>query len=59
MAKAQAKGVKIHLPIDFVCADKVDKAANIKHCDIESGIPDGWLGLDAYEKSIEINRAAV
>jgi phosphoglycerate kinase len=32
--KATAKDVKIHLPVDFVCADK-------------EGIPAGWEGLDS------------
>lgn len=59
MAKAKAKGVKIHLPVDFVSGDKFSNDANTAHHTIESGIPDKWLGLDAYSKSIEINREAV
>lgn len=59
MAKAKAKGVKIHLPVDFVSGDKFGNDANVAHHTIESGIPDKWLGLDAYKKSEEINRAAV
>ena len=59
MAKAKAKGVKIHLPVDFISADKFSNDANTAFHTIESGIPDKWLGLDAYTKSIDINRAAV
>lgn len=29
MAKAEKKGVKIHLPTDFITADKFDKDANV------------------------------
>jgi 3-phosphoglycerate kinase len=33
MKKAKEKGVKIHLPVDFVIADKFDKDANVgKSC---------------------------
>lgn len=59
MAKAEKKGVKIHLPVDFLCADKVDKDASTKVCDLKSGIPDGWLGLDAGPLTIKDNSAAV
>lgn len=59
MAKAKANNVKIHLPVDFVCADKFDNNANIKTYDLSSGIPDGWLGLDAGEKTTKLNQEAV
>lgn len=42
---AEAKGVKIHLPVDSVVADRFDNAANTKTCD-SNAIPDGWMGLD-------------
>ncbi len=51
MAKAKEKGVQIHLPIDYVCADKFAADAEIKACDDASGIPDGWMGLDVGPKS--------
>jgi phosphoglycerate kinase len=51
MAKARQRGVKIHLPVDFVCGDKFDAAAKVQSADLESGIPDGWLGLDCGPKS--------
>jgi len=49
--KAKAKGVKIHLPVDFVCADKFDPAANTQITDDKAGVPAGWMGLDAGPKS--------
>ena len=51
MTKAKEKGVKIHLPVDFVCADKFAADAQIRESDDTSGIPDGWMGLDVGPKS--------
>lgn len=52
-AKAAEKGVKITLPVDFVCADKFDANANTKVVSDKEGIPAGWMGLDGGPKSIE------
>jgi len=60
MAKAKAKGVKITLPTDFVTADRfpgsADDIAAMKMgvADDKSGVPDGWMGLDAGPKSREL-----
>lgn len=51
MEKAKAKGVQIHLPVDFVCADKFDPEANTQPAEASEGIPDGWMGLDCGPKS--------
>ncbi len=51
MAKAKAKGVLIHLPVDYVCGDKFAEDAQVKAADDASGIPVGWLGLDVGPKS--------
>lgn len=53
-AKAAAKGVKITLPVDFVCADKFDANANTRVVSDQEGIPAGWMGLDGGPKSIEL-----
>ena len=45
--KAAAKGVKIHLPSDFVCGDKFGPDANTKIATDKEGIPPGWEGLDS------------
>lgn len=45
IAKAKAKGVELHLPIDSVTADKFDAAANTGLA-ANNAIPDGWMGLD-------------
>ena len=52
MAKAEAKGVKIHLPKDSIIADKFDANANVKNSDNMS-IPAGWMGLDIGPTAIK------
>ena len=51
MKKAQEKGKKIILPVDYVCGDKFAADAQVKVADDASGIADGWLGLDVGPKS--------
>ena len=51
MKKAQEKGRKIILPVDYVCGDKFAADAQVKIADDASGIADGWLGLDVGPKS--------
>jgi phosphoglycerate kinase len=50
LKKAEARGVKIHLPVDSVNGDKFDKDANTNVSDIRN-IEAGWLGLDIGPKS--------
>ncbi len=52
--KAKAKGVKIHLPVDFICADDFSPTANTQPADASVGIPEGWMGLDCGPKSIAL-----
>ncbi|MGH8047710.1 MAG: phosphoglycerate kinase [Chthoniobacterales bacterium] len=54
MAKAKEKGVEIHLPVDFITADKFAEDANTSFAEAENGIPAGWQGLDVGPKSREI-----
>jgi len=58
-AKAMAKGVELIFPVDFVAADKFAPDANTQPATLESGIPDGWEGLDAGPKSVELFRQAI
>jgi phosphoglycerate kinase len=51
MKKAEEKGVKIHLPVDYICADDFDPNANTQPAIDATGIPDGWMGLDAGPES--------
>ncbi|HKB91116.1 MAG TPA: phosphoglycerate kinase, partial [Opitutaceae bacterium] len=57
--KAKARGVKLIFPVDYVCADKFDPNANTKPADDSTGIPAGWMGLDAGPKSIALYREAI
>jgi phosphoglycerate kinase len=57
--KAKAKGVKIHLPIDYVAADKFAPDATTKAVEDAEGIPDGWEGLDAGPKSTALYVEAI
>jgi phosphoglycerate kinase len=59
MKKAQEKGKKIILPVDYVCGDKFAADAQVKLADDASGIADGWLGLDVGPKSSELFVAAI
>lgn len=51
MTKAEEKNVQIHLPCDFVCADKFSPDAATKVATDVEGIEEGWMGLDCGEKS--------
>lgn len=52
VAKAEKNGVKLHLPVDFTCADKFAEDAAIQSASVESGIPEGWMGLDCGPNTI-------
>nr|QBH73955.1 phosphoglycerate kinase [Franklinothrips vespiformis] len=52
--KAEKNNVRLHLPVDFVTADKFAEDAAVGSATLESGIPDGWMGLDAGPKTIEL-----
>lgn len=54
MAKAEAKKVKIYLPTDFVTGDSFSEKANVGQATVESGIPDGQMGLDCGEESMKL-----
>lgn len=52
--KAKKNKVKIVLPDDYVISDKFGEDGQIKSATDEEGIPDGWMGLDCGEKSIQL-----
>jgi len=52
--KAKANNVQLHFPVDFVTADKFAEDAATGEATVESGIPDGWMGLDCGPKSREL-----
>ena len=54
LVKAAAKGTKIYIPFDSVAADAFSNDANTLNCETKN-IPEGYMGLDIGEKSIEEN----
>ncbi|NQY66903.1 MAG: phosphoglycerate kinase [Flavobacteriales bacterium] len=52
LVKAKKLGVNIFLPEDATLADSFSNEANTSYSKIDE-IPDGWMGLDLGEKSIE------
>jgi len=52
--KAKTKNVKLHFPVDFVTADKFAESAAVGAATVETGIPEGWMGLDCGPKSNEL-----
>jgi phosphoglycerate kinase len=54
MAKAEAKGVRLLLPVDNVIADRFAPDAKHQVYDGTGEYPQGWMGLDIGPKTIEI-----
>ncbi len=54
IAKAKEKGVRIHLPVDFITGDAFSPTANTGTATVESGIPDGWEGFDCGPETREL-----
>lgn len=59
MEKAKKNDVKVVLPVDYVTADNFDKDAKTGYATDSDGIPDGWMGLDCGEKSIELYKKTI
>jgi phosphoglycerate kinase len=57
--KARDRGVELIFPVDYVCADKFAPDADTRAADDASGIPDGWMGLDAGPKSTALYQDAI
>lgn len=56
--KAKDTGVKLFIPTDTIIADKFANDANFQVCEIME-IPDGWMGLDIGEKTINTFSTAI
>jgi phosphoglycerate kinase len=46
MAKAKQRNVTLHFPVDYVIADDFSEKANVAAATDQTGIKDGWQGLD-------------
>jgi len=53
LKKAKEKGVNVYLPVDAINADNFDANANTIMSKINE-TPDGWMGLDIGEESIQL-----
>lgn len=53
LKKAADKGKKLHLPNDWVTADKFAADANTGSATLKSGIPAGWQGLDVGPETVK------
>lgn len=53
LKKAEAKGVKIYMPVDNLCADAFSNDAN-RQVVATGQIPDGWQGLDIGPETIKV-----
>ncbi|KAG0065653.1 phosphoglycerate kinase [Podila epicladia] len=51
---AKEKNVKLYLPVDYITADSFSATAKTGYATDETGIPDGWLGLDCGPESNKI-----
>jgi 3-phosphoglycerate kinase len=58
LEQAEAKGVKLHLPQDSVCAQAIQEGTGTKVYPSDA-IPDGWLGLDAGPEAVKSYQAAL
>lgn len=60
LEKAKSKGVKIHLPVDFITADAFSDKANTSTANVDAtGIPAGMMGLDCGPKTNAANAAVI
>src|SRR6056297_422478 len=58
LKQAEAKNVKVYLPVDVLAADDFDNGANTQFVDVDK-IPDGWQGLDAGPNTLEIFKQVI
>ncbi|WP_375325905.1 phosphoglycerate kinase [Flagellimonas sp. GZD32] len=58
LKQAETKNVKVYLPVDVLAADDFNNAANTQFVDVDK-IPDGWQGLDAGPKTLEIFKQVI
>lgn len=58
LEKAREKGVQVHIPVDVLAANDFSPTADTRVVAADQ-IPDGWQGLDAGPKTLEIFREVI
>jgi phosphoglycerate kinase len=58
LEQAKKKGVEVHIPVDVLAADDFNNNANTKIVN-SNEIPEGWQGLDAGPKTLEIFKEVI
>lgn len=56
--RAEAKGVKIYLPVDSIIADNFSNDANTSNAP-SNEIPEGWMGLDIGKEATETYKKVI
>lgn len=51
--KAKVNGVELNFPVDFKTGSTFSADAEVGDATLESGIAEGWMGLDIGPKTIE------
>lgn len=51
--EAKTKGVRIHLPVDFIASKDLKDTSGLQTFEKSRGIDDGWKGFDIGPKSID------
>ena len=58
LTRAEAKGVKIYLPLDSIIADNFSNDANTSNAP-SNEIPEGWMGLDIGKEATETYKKVI
>lgn len=58
LKQAEAKNVSVYLPVDVLAANDFDNNSETQFVDVDK-IPDGWQGLDAGPKTLEIFKQVI
>lgn len=56
--KAKKRNVEVILPVDYITRDESNKEGPSSYATDETGIPDGWAGLDVGEKTVKMYKSA-
>lgn len=59
MERAEKHGVELILPVDALVAEKMEKGVQTKTVSAQEGVPEGMMGLDIGEASINLFKDAL